>query len=380
MTSAPRSHTRPQTEPTVQNDQPALSTGHGYAATMWRERFGFAIALSVGLTAVAIMVAIARHLPYRDPDGVTGPTYVLLPLILFVAFLTDVAPRALYRSYRLASIRSVPQTFADVIRQRWPADHIRFALLGLGSWYLTYVSFRNLKSYVPFVNPQLWDGTLDKLDRAMLFGHDPAVLLHELFGTGWAAHFFSFIYIAWIALVPVCLAAALVWSRSVSGGSWMVTGVAVDWVLGVATYFLVPTLGPIYTQQQDFAALPMTDVSKIQSAMMSDRVDVLHNPFATEAVQTIAAFASLHVGITVTVCLVAHLLRLNIWLRIALWAFLALTIVATVYLGWHYLVDAFGGIALGVAGAWIAAIGTGNHVKWRPVHRRTAQELEPVSP
>ena len=36
------------------------------------------------------------------------------------------------------------------------------------------------------------------------------------------------------------------WSRDAAAGAWYVTAVAVDWVLGVATYFAVPTLGPIY--------------------------------------------------------------------------------------------------------------------------------------
>ena len=98
---------------------------------------------------------------------------------------------------------------------------------------------------------------------------------------------------------------------------------------------------------------------------MSERHEVLVNPFTTQAVQTIAAFASLHVGISVTMCVMAELLRLHRGVRIFLWVFLALTVVATVYLGWHYFVDAIGGAALGVAGVWIAAKGTGNAFRRR---------------
>ena len=53
----------------------------------------------------------------------------------------------------------------------------------------------------------------------------------------------------------------------------------------------------------------------------------------------------------------------------------ALTVVATVYLGWHYFVDAIGGAALGVAGAWIAAKGTGNAFRRRPVDAQPALEI-----
>jgi hypothetical protein len=336
---------------------------------VWRQRFGFATVLALGLTVVAVMVALAKDLPYRDPDGVVGPTFVLLPIVLALAFLTDVLPRAIFRAHQAGSLGTLRHYFAQVTVERWPWEHIRFALLGLGSWYLTYVSFRNLKSYVPFVNPHLWDSTLDRLDRWLLFGHDPAVVLHDLLGTGWAAHVFSDVYIAWIALVPVTLAAALVWSRNVSGGSWLVTAVAVDWVLGLVTYYLLPTLGPVYARPGLFSQLPQTYVSRIQATMMDQRQAVLAHPFGTEAVQTIAAFASLHVGITVTVCVIAQLLRLNIWFRVALWVFLFLTVLSTIYLGWHYLVDAIGGAVLGVGGAWIAAFATGNHVSWRPSPR-----------
>lgn len=345
---------------------------------MWRERFGFATAVALALTGAAVVVALAYDLPLRDPDGVVGPTYVRLPIILALAFLTDVLPRAVHRSYKGGGIRELWANFAAVTRERWPWDHIRFALLGLGSWYLTYVAFRNLKSFVPFVHGGLYDNALAKIDRALFLGNDPATVLHNLLGTGWAAHFLSFIYIAWIAMVPVTLAAALVWSRSVSGGSWLVTAVGVDWVLGVATYFLIPTVGPIYAQPGNFSDLPHTAVTSIQETMWAERVEVLHNAFATDAVQTIAAFASLHVGITVTVCVIAHLLGLNRWVRYALWLFLFLTILATVYLGWHYFTDALGGIALGLAGVWIAALGTGNHVRGKPVHRRI-REHEPVA-
>jgi membrane-associated phospholipid phosphatase len=110
--------------------------------------------------------------------------------------------------------------------------------------------------------------------------------------------------------------------------------------------------------------------------MIQDRYTVLYDPFATHAVQTIAAFASLHVGIMVTVCLMVEVLRMQRWIRVAMWAFLVLTVLATVYLGWHYFLDTVGGAVLGAGGVWIAALGTGNHVRGRP--QMATREPEPV--
>lgn len=343
---------------------------------MHKVGFRFAAWVAVALALTTLVMAWVYDLPVRDPDSVAGPTYLRLPAILLVAFLADVLPRTLWRARGLRQWR---HHFMAVVRERWGPAHLRFALLGLGAWYVTYASFRNLKSFVPFVNRHLWDGLLEDIDRLLWFGHDPAVVLHDWLGSGFAAHFFSFLYIAWIVFVPVSLVVALVWSRDVQAGAWYVTAVAVDWVLGVATYFAVPTLGPIYARPELFTGIDRTDVTGLQQTMMQERHEVLVNPFTTDAVQTIAAFASLHVGICVTMCVMAELLRLHRGVRIFLWVFLALTVPATIYLGWHYFVDAIGGAILGTAGVWIAAKGTGNAFRRRPVAAQSPLSLSEPS-
>lgn len=330
---------------------------------MEKGSFRFAVMLAAGIAGAAALVAWVYDLPLRDPDSVAGPTYLRLPAILLLAFLADVLPRTLLRTRSWQQVLALPRTFVAVVRERWPWEHTRFALVGLGAWYVVYAAFRNLKSFVPFVNGHLWDGVLDDIDRVLFLGNDPAELTHALFGTGWFAHFMSFVYIAWIVMVPASLVVALVWSRNSRAGAWYVTAIAVDWALGVATYFVLPTLGPIYARPEMFADLARTDVTGLQETMMAERAEVLANPFTTDAVQTIAAFASLHVGISVTMAVMAELLRLRRSVRVFLWVFLALTVLSTVYLGWHYAVDAIGGAALGTAAVWIAARGTGNRFR-----------------
>ncbi len=336
--------------------------GPRYPWPVHKGGFRFMVMLALSLAAATLVVAWVYDLPVRDPDSAVGPTYLRLPVILLAAFLLDVLPRALWRARHPLRVGS---RFAEVVRERWDGTTVRFALVGLGAWYLIYASFRNLKSFVPFVNRHLWDGVMADVDRVLWLGNDPAALLHDWLGTGASAHVLSFVYIAWIVMVPASLVVALVWSRDARASAWFVTAVAVDWVLGVVTYFAVPTLGPVYAEPDMFSALARTDVTGLQETMMQERHEVLVNPFLTDAVQTIAAFASLHVGISVTMALMAELLRLHRGVRVFLWVFLALTVVSTVYLGWHYFVDALGGAALGVAGVWIAARGTGNAFRRR---------------
>lgn len=324
------------------------------------------VGMSLAMAATTLLIAWIYDLPVRDPDSTVAPTYLRLPAFLLVAFLADVLPRALWRARRREhGLLGVRGTVRAVVRERWDRENVRFALVGLGAWYLTYASFRNLKSYLPFVNPYLWDGALERIDRLLWFGHDPAVVLHDVLGTGAAAHVLSFVYVAWIVFVPTSLVVALVWSRDARAGAWYVTAIAVDWVLGVAAYYVVPTLGPVYATPGSFTGLPHTEVATLQTLMIQQRHDVLVNPMNTDVLQTIAAFPSLHVGIAVTMCLMAELLRLRRPLRVFLWVFLGLTELSTIYLGWHYFVDTLGGAALGTAAVWIAARGTGNEFRRR---------------
>ncbi|QLQ11260.1 MAG: phosphatase PAP2 family protein [Nocardioidaceae bacterium] len=344
---------------------------------MERGSFRFAVILALSFTASAFIVAWVYDLPLRDPDdGIAGPAYVRLPLIVVAALLADIVPRAIWRARRTPS--AIGNQLGAVVTERWTWPHLRFLLIGLGAWYLTYFSFRNLKSAVPFVNHDLWDTTLERIDRVLWFGNDPAMVLHNLFGTGFAAHFFAWVYVIWLGFIPVTLAIALAWTRAARASAWFVTAIAVDWVLGAIVYFMVPSLGPVYSRPEWFANLPETVNSPLVRQLMDDRLEVIHLGMNADTVQTIAAFASLHVGLTVSVVVMAELLRFHTWIRASLWTYLGLTILATIYLGWHFSVDAIGGAALGFAGVAIAAWGTGNSMRRVPKKTRDT-EPEPAA-
>ena len=116
---------------------------------------------------------------------------------------------------------------------------------------------------------------------------------------------------------------------------------------------------------QEFTGLPRTFNTSVQDLLLDDRVAVLADVWDTRAVQTVAAFASLHVAITITTCLVAELLRLPRWVRLTGWAFAALTCLSTVYLGWHFFVDVLGGFAVGTLSLVLAAWATGHPLRRR---------------
>ena len=80
------------------------------------------------------------------------------------------------------------------------------------------------------------------------------------------------------------------------------------------------------------------------------------NPDATNAVQSIAGFASLHVAVIFTAALVAQFVGAPRLLRLALWVFFGLTVVATIYFGWHYVIDDIAGLAIAVVAVYAGGI------------------------
>lgn len=317
---------------------------------MRRSGLEFSSALAVATLVAALVMAESLGLGFHDPDGSTGPTFVLLPVIVLLALVLDVVPRAVLRARSFKRIRA---SVAGVVRERWSAASLRFMAVGLVGWYATYASVRNLKGFVPFANHHLYDNDLARLDRALFFGHSPAALLHDLLGTDVTAHVLSFFYLVWIVALPASLTIALVWARHDRVSSWWVTAVSVDWVIGVALNFALPTLGPVYNRPGDFDQLAATSTSALQHSMWVERLQVLADPVHTHTVQNIAAFASLHVAIATTACLVAQRAGLHRTIIWALRAFLAVTMVATVYFGWHYVSDVIAGLLLGFVGAWV---------------------------
>ena len=317
--------------------------------------YALAIGLAVGSSTLAVGTSLALDLPLRDPDGIAGPAYVRLPGIVIAFFLADVLPRALLRARGPRGYRAA---LAEVVRERWTARRTILVAVGLASFYATYVSYRNLKSALPFVRERLYDGALLDLDRAMLLGNDPSTVLHSLLGTGVAAHVLSAVYLLFLAFVPLSLGAALVWARTARVGAFYVTSLSLNWLLGTASYYLVPSLGPVFVRPELFADLPRTGVTALQESLLETRVEVLADPAAADTIQGIAGFASLHVSIVFTGLLVAYRLGLHVLVRAAMWVFLVTTVLATVYFGWHYVVDDVAGLAIGAFAVWFAARAT----------------------
>ncbi len=325
---------------------------------MTRRAYGFAVALALAVGILTWFASYRYHLPLRDPDGIAGPSYVRLPLVVLIFYLVDVVPRALVAN---RGFRSFGATVGAYSRQRWTRNRVALVVVGLLSFYVVYVAYRNLKGFLPIARYHIrYDTVLGDLDRALAFGHDPAVVLHDVLGIGIAAHVLAYIYVFFILFVPLSLGAALVWSKNVATGFWYVTALCVNWVLGVASYYWVPSLGPFISNAKAFVDLPDTAVTSLQAALLEGRQSYLDDPHATDSVQSVAAFASLHVAVIFTAALICHYVIPNRTVRWVMWVYFVLTAISTVYFGWHYILDDIAGLAIGLLAVWIGAKATGH--------------------
>jgi membrane-associated phospholipid phosphatase len=83
-------------------------------------------------------------------------------------------------------------------------------------------------------------------------------------------------------------------------------------------------------------------------------MDFLRDPSAAGAAQSIGAFASLHCSIFFTAAVATHLLGLGRYVKIGVWILFALTAVATIYFGWHYVLDDIAGVVIAVTALALA--------------------------
>jgi hypothetical protein len=321
----------------------------------WRHFFGVPLTAASVFAALTVLTAVAAGLPLRDPDRLMGPSYLRLPVIVAAMIALDVLPRALRQ-------RPTPQqlvcTIMETARSRWSPSRLAVATAGLASFYLAYVAYRNLKSFLPFLQQRLTDPALTAADRWLTGGTDPAEVLHHLLGTGFSAGVLSTVYVSFLLFVPVSLTAALIWCEDLARGAWYATALSLNWILGTLTYYALPSLGPVYADPSSFAELPRTPVTTLQETLLHNRVEVLADPHTTTAMHGIAAFASLHVSIVFTAALITHRLGAPTVVRAVMWIYLALTGLATIYFGWHYLLDVPAGLAVGAASVFLAARAT----------------------
>ena len=293
--------------------------------------------------------------PLTDPDGsFLGPAFVRLPILCFGALFLDLVPRAIWIS------RGRPARWPELIRERWvqhwSRERLLLVLLGIASFYVIYVCYRNIKSFLPLVTDRMYDRELHALDRVLFFGSNPATVLHDLLGTTYTAHVLSNFYLLFIPLVAIMVTVWLVWSRNLSYGWWFVTSQGLAWTLGTISYYALPTIGPGLEYQFLYESLANTGTSHLMDSLVNARQGVL---WGDGQAQTVAGFASLHTGIGLLWALMVQFTVRNRIIRTLFWVNFGLIVVATLYFGWHYIADDIAGVMIAFISFYVGGIASG---------------------
>lgn len=318
--------------------------------------YSIAVGVSILIGIAAVIGCYSLGIPMKDPEGFLGPAYVRLPLLAVLLSGAGV----LIAAVRRRGVRQIRLGVVEVLKHEWTIGRTLYIITGLATFYVTYVGYRNLKSVLPvYRDGTLYDRDLLQIDRWFFGGADPAVVLHAVLGTDVVAVLLSAVYLAYLPLVPISLGVFLVLSRDVRVGAWYATTLCLNWVFGVVSYYLIPSVGPIYSRPDLYTDLAATSVTGLQQGLLDNRLEFLTSPATSDAIHGVAAFASLHVSVTFAAALFIHrTVRVRAF-RAAGWIFFGLTFVATLYFGWHYVVDNIAGVAIGWAALAIGAKATG---------------------
>jgi PAP2 superfamily len=277
----------------------------------------------------------------------------------------------------------MPVVFRERLRRHWTRDRVVLVVTGILSFYITYVSYRNLKSQLPFIEGRghKFDRELFSLDKALFWGHEPAIVLHNLLGNGISAEVLSTVYLWFLPLVPFALAVWLVWSRNLGFGYWFAASQCIAWTLGTVSYYALPTLGPGFQHPWLYTTIDDTAAGHLMNSLADTRVWAVNTSAPslmdlTNFLSGVAGFASLHVAITLLVALMIQYTTTLRWLKIVFWVNTCVTAVATLYFGWHYVADDIAGVAIALFSFYVGGWASGQSFTRQ---RAAVSELEEVT-
>jgi len=250
---------------------------------------------------------------------------------------------------RLGQIRAsrgervpVAQTLSEYRRRYWSKHAIALDLRYINVVALVFTCFLHLKHLIPIIHPALFDRQLELLERSWFGGLIATEWLIEFLGAEqaafWSGVYDSFYY--YIALVIFIFIG--VRDRALRDSFF--TYFALTWGLGILMVYSYPTYGPCFVLPEVLSVLPETRVTELQAGLFTLQEFTLANPQDPRGLFMISGYPSIHLALPLGASW--YLWRLHPALGSLSLLFSLLTAVATVYFGWHWVVDDFGSLVL----------------------------------
>lgn len=273
---------------------------------------------------------------------------------LSIAFLNVLALRAIVPVHRWWRMRSSADvSLLGELRSAYRISYVSYVVRAALAVQITLLWFCCLKYVIPYVRPTLFDGQLFSLDTTLHFGVNPsrfAVALTQSMPN--LLHWTDWYYVGYFPILLIFFAYVMIQERKAHLRDPFVLGYCLFWLLGGLSYYLLPSMGPIYHQPALFdSVMPhMPVAAKLNHELLVDYRAFVAAPWTHEPMlyYGIAAMPSLHVGAcAMFACFARH------FSRTAFVVMLILTILmfcGSVITGWHYAIDGYAGALLG----WIA--------------------------
>lgn len=207
-----------------------------------------------------------------------------------------------------------------------------------------------LKSFIWLVNPRTWDRFLWEADRVVHVGLSPSLLLTGLFTNGTALALLDLLYSnVYFVLIVASVPALLVFPTPNRRMAFLAAYVFI-WIAGSVLYLALPSWGPVFVVPDVFAETlrQMPATVRVQEVLFGEISSLVRAPLAPRIVRLgcVAAFPSLHLAV-VTVFAVGSGWVSRRWFLANL-VVVGLMLVGSVVTGYHYLLDGWAGIALGL--------------------------------
>jgi PAP2 superfamily len=336
-----------------------------------------ALLLAIVAVHMLIRAAMPALLGRELHFGVSLPLVVeKITTIGFWCFLLAGIVGFVAAAVRRREGRPLPSAWAWLSGTFLRADRIWGGIIVMGTFPVFAWNFAYLQTLLPMLHPIDWDPAFAAWDQWLHFGRAPWEWLQPLLGYPIVTSALSLIYALWfIVLYGVNAWQAFARRDPVLRMQYLLCTVLIWAVIGNIGCTIFASGGPVYygrlTGLPDPFAPLMQYLHAGDAVWRNFSVGIQETMWGLYLVNgqngningAIAAMPSLHVATACGFYLVAR--ATNAKLGYVFGLFLALMLIGSVHLGWHYAIDGYAGIA----GTVLLWYGIGCVLRWRPMHR-----------
>lgn len=216
------------------------------------------------------------------------------------------------------------------------------------------------KSMIPLLNEYRLDPLFAEADKITHFGRYPHEYLVPWIEKLELQHFFDDLYLCWFMIVYLVTEFATWGDPDQTRRMRYLWTYALCWiVIGTVAAIALASVGPMYFHDFYDAPSPYGDLLAHLRAAGDLKIFVIAEELLnmvkderTININAISAMPSLHVAMAAALCFYFRSVNRAAWIFLS--AFLIFMIMGSVYLGWHYAIDGYIGIAMAY-GLWRAS-------------------------